>query len=54
MVAVAAGRWTQWLPARTKRCGGVDGGCRDWCVAVMVAAGNGGSWWRLGFEESYG
>jgi len=24
---------------RTKRCGGVDGGCRDWCIA-----GNGGSW----------
>ena len=35
-------------------CWHICGGCRDWCVAVMVAADNGGSWWRLGFEENQG
>jgi len=40
-------RWSRWrwhvavaAAVRTKRCGSVDGGCRDWCVA-----GNDGSWW---------
>ena len=33
-------------------CLQICGGYRDWCVVVMVAAGNGGSWWKLGFEEN--
>ena len=35
-------------------CWQICGGCRDWCVVVMVAADNGGSWWQLGFEENQG
>jgi len=48
MVTVAAAEMVRtwwWRVAvaavvRTKRCSGVDGGCRDWCVTD-----NGGSWW---------